>query len=827
MNQGTTTPATATSGVSDNEDSDSDGINDIVDSCPYDSANDFDIDNLCASVDSCPNDATNGNGGSTGCRELQFSDELLYSLAGLLKSSDVADVLGSFVNQSSAMWQMSAATFNVTTATWSMTVTGIVPANTNLNATDVVSMLTTSLAKTLGLPVSSVRVSVVVRASTQMLRGRRLSSGTYEVVIQVEVIQPTNETLATTWAPVISTAPPCSTGADVDSDFICDAADSCPFDKVNDIDGDGLCALTECVDSNASSIHGDCESYGFDGANAGFCEADNMCSLCPCSCAHECHVEWDKCPFDVENDADSDGLCADVDSCPSHEWNDPDSDSICNENSCMLDPFHDADSDMICGPVDSCPFDADNDFDSDTVCSLSVCVTEPSVCQTYDSSVIGANGVIGRANAGRCVADGKCSECPCTCAFECGFDDLCPFDAFNDIDSDGLCAENDSCPWDSQNDADSDTVCARDSCFGGDTDSDGVCDFEDSCPFDAVNDLDGDQLCSEIDSCPFSAMNDANGDNLCDLDMSIVATTPATTELDDWVIVLIVGIFVIVVVVIAILVWCLVCRPKAVASAKVQPLHTSKIPPPGSLHTSGHLIVKSEGHLVPHASSSTHSAEAPTPHATGFTAGEDESGIDSNAMQHKSMAHTADGGDAPAEELEAFPDVASSTIDSNTNVPSVNVKKDGNDTSDVDKSSGRDDGDELAVLASVVNASPTHYKRRDDTSVPQTHGMRAPENSSSSVALSEFTLSQIVDGTQSSVSPLDNFRAEALDPDNGGFAELEVQTRSSDTKRRHRKRRKSPKRSRTKKSKRSSTRRSKTRRSSSRRRRRSSKAPSK
>ena len=59
-------------------------------------------------------------------------------------------------------------------------------------------------------------------------------------------------------------------------------------------------------------------------------------------------------------------------------------------------------------------------------------------------------------------------------------EDSCPYEKYNDLDSDNLCAPSDKCPNDDQNDADSDNLC-------GDVDV---------CLHDAENDADGDMLCA-------------------------------------------------------------------------------------------------------------------------------------------------------------------------------------------------------------------------------------------------------------------------------------------------------------------------------------------
>ena len=177
----------------------------------------------------------------------------------------------------------------------------------------------------------------------------------------------------------------------------------------------------------------------------------------------------DACPYDSENDADSDGLCGDVDGCPYDSENDADSDGLCGDvDGCPYDSENDADSDGLCGDVDGCPYDSENDADSDGLC---------------------------------------------------GDVDECPYDSENDADSDGLCGDVDECPYDSENDADSDGLCGDvDGCpydSENDADSDGLCGDVDTCPYDSENDADGDDICGDVDTCPYDSENDADGDDIC------------------------------------------------------------------------------------------------------------------------------------------------------------------------------------------------------------------------------------------------------------------------------------------------------------------------
>ena len=64
-------------------------------------------------------------------------------------------------------------------------------------------------------------------------------------------------------------------------------------------------------------------------------------------------------------------------------------------------------------------------------------------------------------NSGQCAKDRVCQICGCSCAFECGNGEKCPYDSEDDADSDKICGNVDSCPYDNLNDADSDKVCGN------------------------------------------------------------------------------------------------------------------------------------------------------------------------------------------------------------------------------------------------------------------------------------------------------------------------------------------------------------------------------
>lgn len=241
----------------------------------------------------------------------------------------------------------------------------------------------------------------------------------------------------------------------------------------------------------------------------------------------------------------------------------------------------DADGDGLENDLDSCPFDAENDGDGDGRCDLAFCFDDLSKvnpqCSDYRP---------GGRLSGLCEAANVCTICSCACSTECtgasGSGDICPLEAFNDADSDTLCASDDVCPFDAENDIDSDTLCAHTTAcvepedavtsFGAcadyaegaqnfgycvvdglcdtcpcscaaecglpvdqcphdaenDVDSDSVCAPQDTCPYDAENDGDGDNICGSIDSCPHDVQNDGDGDGIC----SSVDSCPADASND-------------------------------------------------------------------------------------------------------------------------------------------------------------------------------------------------------------------------------------------------------------------------------------------------------
>ena len=334
----------------------------------------------------------------------------------------------------------------------------------------------------------------------------------------------------------------CPVAGDEDSDGFCSDVDSCVYDADNDADSDSICALdVACSDDSVeASPHGACSTYASGRTNSGFCSADDVCGKCPCSCGHECRA-FDTCPFDDQNDIDSDS---------------------------------------VCGDVDSCPFDAINDADSDGVCGFTACLPNLDFIGIHGACASYAQG---RYNHGQCVSDGVCSICECECGAECGIVDLCPFDSQNDADSDDLCANDDACPFDANNDIDSDGVCDETACGvddpvhesqhgncrsyasgranSGHCVEDGMCG---PCPCACAIE------CREVDPCPQDSMDDADSDGICGTLSSNGLTVADFVEANTIVVVIsscVVGLIVIALVVVAI---CCCCKNANAVSKRVQ-----------------------------------------------------------------------------------------------------------------------------------------------------------------------------------------------------------------------------------------------------------------
>ena len=253
--------------------------------------------------------------------------------------------------------------------------------------------------------------------------------------------------------------------------------------------------VVQTVEKEVFVLVDDVDSCPYDAEND--VDSDNMC-----------HTE-DTCPYDAENDADSDNMCENKDTCAYDAENDADSDTVCHtEDTCPYDTENDVDSDNVCHTEDTCPYDAENDADSDNMCHIE------DTCPYDAENDADSDNMCGIEDT--CVHD---VENDADSDNMCHTEDTCPYDSENDADSDNVCHTGDTCPYDGENDADSDNVCRNeDTCpydADNDADSDNVCHTDDTCPYDAENDADSDNMCHIEDTCPYDVENDADSDNVC------------------------------------------------------------------------------------------------------------------------------------------------------------------------------------------------------------------------------------------------------------------------------------------------------------------------
>ena len=425
-------------------DSDEDFVCDELDSCPIDFENDADSDSLCASVDSCPYDANDDSdsdsicGNVDSCPNHASNDAFCNSMDACDYSSVVASTVSlspdSFIDidsdgcldavardsdfQANALLQAQRLLLDVNFPSVNLSSSEVSGESAlqilGLSAERRLEVVEESLSQTLGVGTQWIEAVANQRRLRADLNSRALASGVSGIVVSV-FLDGASQLLF----------------SDVDQDGIVDEDDSCPFDPLNDADSDGMCSTEFCFDFFFESILS-CNNYRPNERLARRCALAGKCRVCSCSCYSECYGNVDACPFDDENDADSDGICGDVDSCPYDDENDFDGDLWCADaESCPYDAFNDIDSDSICGDVDSCPVDSDNDSDADFLC----------------------------ADIDSCPSDG---DNDADSDLLCAPLDSCDFDAENDIDSDRLCSDIDSCPDNANNDNDGDFVCDPD-----------------------------------------------------------------------------------------------------------------------------------------------------------------------------------------------------------------------------------------------------------------------------------------------------------------------------------------------------------------------------
>ena len=301
--------------------------------------------------------------------------------------------------------------------------------------------------------------------------------------------------------------PVCDDDDATDGDIPPECIDPCPYDPDNDVDEDGVCGPEICVEEDVCPGDPECTEGETEECTDG-CPEDTSKTepgLCGCGVSDgdsdgdgtvDC---LDPCPFDPLNDADGDGWCGDVD---------------CEEDATCPEPPVCTESDipsLVTPPecLDPCPYDPVNDVDEDGVCGTQVC-TLPEDCPgqpecsdggTTDC-VDGCPEDTNKTEPGVCGCGDVDIDSDSDGTADC--DDPCPFDALNDVDSDGICS--DVC-------VEAPAECLEGPCRGGET-----ADCRDNCP-DDLNadqaDADSDGIGDVCDACPLDADNDPDGDGIC------------------------------------------------------------------------------------------------------------------------------------------------------------------------------------------------------------------------------------------------------------------------------------------------------------------------
>ena len=474
------------------EDADLDGLGDACDACPDDPDNDIDGDTVCGDVDNCPTDFNpcqidrDGDGTGAVC-DVSAPDRCNGDVLddSWLRQSDATDRNGSSLelrarDNSNSGWR-AVIRFD----------TSVVPAgSTVLSAT---AWLWVTRDDTTGKPIDAHRITDGWDEATASWSNLASDfdpaiEDSFFPVVEDAWVELDLTSLVQTWVSgaqpndgvmllsnstqqsryassewFIGSQRPCldivyqclTPDQDADGDGVADEDDGCPNDpsKIDpgicgcgnpDVDSDGDGAqdcIDDCPGDPAKTEAGEC--------GCGVSEIDRDADGTP-DCV-------DVCPNDPQDDADSDGFCANADNCPSSansDQADSDADELGNAcDVCPLDPADDDDGDGVCADADNCPRAANPaQLDADL--------------------------------------DGLGDAC-----------DACPQDRDNDLDGDGDCGNVDNCP-------------ATPNPAQKDGDGDGV---GDAC--ESAGDADGDTVPDGVDNCldkPNPLQQDADGDGLGD-----------------------------------------------------------------------------------------------------------------------------------------------------------------------------------------------------------------------------------------------------------------------------------------------------------------------